>query len=317
MFGINGFERFRLLLFAAASLLLSAGCVTTNLPPISVQGAAYEPLEDELGLWETSREQESLMLDQVEIYQDPALDRYLEQLIARLESPGMAANREVRFRVTVLDDPTLHAFAYPHGSIYVHSGLLAEADYEDQIAAILAHEMTHVENRHMLRHDRARWNRMVPIAVVSFGVALALAIDELDAEEDCDYEEAALIDELSEDVLDFGFALASRVSARGFGRRLEREADKGMLDKLRANGYHLGVVTEFYDRLDNLADIEGQEVLAHALGSDIAQRLRKLAESGESTSSTSATVEPLLTPPELARLLRGLSADGDDGDESN
>ncbi len=297
-------------LLATASLLLTTGCVTTNLAPISVQGAAYQPLPDELDLWQASREEESLMLDQVKVYEDPALQHYLDQLVARLEPSGMAANREVRFAVTVLDDPTLHAFAYPHGSIYIHSGLLAQTDWEDQIAAILAHEMTHVENRHMARHERARWNRMVPIGAITLGVSLALAADEVDARSECDYEEAELLAEMADDVFDLGFELASRVSARGFGRRLEREADEGMLDKLRANGYDVGVVTEFYDRLNGLEDLGKRQVLAHGLGPDVAGRLRALVKATDPADSASASGTPLLAPPDLARLLRGLGRDG-------
>ena len=295
------------LLLAATSLLLATGCVSTNLTPISAIGAAYEPLSDELGLWEASREEERLMLSQAQVYHDPALMRYLEQLVGRLESPGMAANGEVRLRVTVLDDPTFNAFAYPHGSIYVHSGLLARADTEDQIAAILAHEITHVENRHMVRHERARWNRAMPIAVLTMAASLAIAIDEVDAWDEDDCEEAVLLEETSNDVLDFGFGLALRVAARGYGRRLEREADEGMFEKLRANGYDIANVLAFYDGLNGLADRgDSPEILAHGLGPDVAERVRAVVKSASPTNSGTTDVPPLLAPQELARLLRDL-----------
>ena len=293
--------RTRSLLLLAVTSLLMTGCVSTQLEPISVQGAAYQPLPDEIDLWQAAREEESLMLGQVEVYDDPALERYLDQLITRLQPSGMAANREVRFRVTVLDDPTVHAFAYPHGSIYIHSGLLAETDWEDQIAAVLAHEMTHVENRHMARHERARWNHMAPIGVLSIGFALALAADEIDALEAGNCEEAALLEEMEDDVLNFGFKLASRVSASGYGRRLEREADAGMLDKLRANGYNVDVVLAFYDRIAGLED--SRRPLAHSLGSDMTRRLRALAKSTGPLDTSTAGGQPIATPSDLAHLL--------------
>ena len=298
------------LLLAAAVLLPTTGCVSTNLTPISVQGAAYRPLPDELDLWQAAREEESLMLSQAEVYQDPALERYLERLVARLEPAGMAANREVRFRVTVLDDPTFNAFAYPHGSIYVHSGLLAQADVEDHVAAILAHEMTHVENRHMARHERALWNRRMPIEALAMGISFALTVDEADALEAFDYEEAELLAEMSDDVFNFGLELAGRVAARGYGRRLEREADQGMLGKLRANGYDVAEVMAFYDRLRDLAGPgDHRQALAHGLVADAAQRLRALAKSPSATGPA-AGGQPLLAPAGLARLLHGLARDG-------
>lgn len=303
-------SRLPMLLFTAVLLPLATGCVSTNLTPISAQGAAFQPLPDELDLWQAAREEESLMLSEVEIYDDPALERYLEQLVARLESAGMAANREVGFRVTILDDPTFNAFAFPHGSIYVHSGLLAQADAEDHVAAILAHEMTHVENRHMARHERAKFNRRIPIEALAMGISLALTIEEADALEECDYEEAELLAEMSDDVFDFGLELAQRVSARGYGRRLEREADEGMLGKLRANGYDVAEVMAFYDRLQDLAGPgDPRQALAHGLSPDAARRLRALAKS-PSSIEPAAGGQPLLTPAELARLLRGLERDG-------
>ncbi len=298
------------LTLAATILLLSTGCVSTNLPPISAKGAAFKPLPDEVDLWQAAREEESQMLAEVEVYHDPDLNRYLEQLVARLESPGMAANRELRFQVTVLDDPGFNAFAYPHGSIYVHTGLLAQTDYEDHIAAILAHEMTHVENRHMARHERARWNRAMPIEVLAMGVSLALSLDADDAIEDCDFEEAEILEEMSDDVFFFGLELAQRVSAKGYGRRLEREADEGMLEKLRANGYHVPEVMAFYDRLNGLANLgDSRPVLAHGLGSDVAQRLAELTTPASLEAEADPGHQPLLPPPELARLLHGVVRD--------
>jgi len=47
-----------------------------------------------------------------------------------------------------LRDPEPNAFALPNGSIYVTTGLLALLDNESQLAAIIAHELTHVMRRH-------------------------------------------------------------------------------------------------------------------------------------------------------------------------
>ncbi|MEM7357068.1 MAG: M48 family metalloprotease [Acidobacteriota bacterium] len=296
------------ILLAMISLLATTGCVSTNLAPISVHGAAYEPLPDEIELWQATREEEDLLLHQVVVYDDPALQDYLDQLVARLESPGMAANREVRCHVTVLDDPTLHAFAFPHGAIYIHSGLLAQAQTEDHVAAILAHEMVHIENRHRARHERARWNRMLPIGVLTLGAALALVDGEADYAEDCIDDEADIPDELADEVFEFGLKLATRVSARGYGRRLEREADEGMVAKLRATGYDITRVVAFYDRLQGLTDLDRQPPsLAHGLGSDMARRWQALKKL--ELPAAAASTEPILDPPALDRLVRRMRGD--------
>ena len=113
--------------------------------------------------------------------------------MARLNPPGMAANRDVRYRVRVIEDPTLNAFAYPHGSIYIHTGLLARMESEDELATVLGHEMTHVENRHMLRYQRSAHNKEVGITVAAMTAAVVLAVAEGDALSDGDWGKAAVL----------------------------------------------------------------------------------------------------------------------------
>ncbi|HMB55202.1 MAG TPA: hypothetical protein VKU40_17925, partial [Thermoanaerobaculia bacterium] len=108
---------------ALAALLFATGCVSTNLPPVA--GAEFKPTRDEVVLWQEARVEERALLGEIVVYDDPLLVDYLEGLVAELTPPAMAANRHVSYRVTVIEDPTLNAFAYPHGALFVHSGLLA------------------------------------------------------------------------------------------------------------------------------------------------------------------------------------------------
>ncbi|MEQ1662627.1 MAG: M48 family metallopeptidase [Thiobacillus sp.] len=52
----------------------------------------------------------------------------------------------------VVDDDSVNAFALPGGSIVVNAGLLRVAASADELAAVLAHEVQHVERRHALRN---------------------------------------------------------------------------------------------------------------------------------------------------------------------
>ena len=157
-----------------AALALSTACVTTRLPPISNAGSQFRPLEDELKLWELSRDEEKKLRDNVILYQDPLLEEYLEEVTAWLNPAEMAANPEIGYRVRVIEDPTLNAFTYSHGSIYVHTGLLARMENEDQLATVLGHEMTHVENRHMLRHRRSARNKQIGFGIGAVAAAVVL-----------------------------------------------------------------------------------------------------------------------------------------------
>ncbi len=55
------------------------------------------------------------------------------------------------FEVTVIDQPMVNAFALPGGKIVVTTGLLQQADSPEEVAGVLAHEISHVTERHCLR----------------------------------------------------------------------------------------------------------------------------------------------------------------------
>jgi len=48
----------------------------------------------------------------------------------------------------VVDSPEVNAFALPGGPVYVNTGIIELCDSEDQLASVLAHEMSHVAARH-------------------------------------------------------------------------------------------------------------------------------------------------------------------------
>jgi predicted Zn-dependent protease len=233
----------------ATLLLFTVSCVSTQLPPISSQGSGFKPLRDEAALWDRSREEEETLLENVRLYEDPLLDSYLEEVVARLNPPGMASNGAIRYKVRVIEDPTLNAFAYPHGSIYVHTGLLARMESEDELATALAHEMTHVENRHMLRYQRSALNKQIGLSIAAVAAAVVLADAEGDALSAGDWGKAAAIDMFGELAISLGLQLAFMASVNGYGRGLEWEADEGGFGKMAAAGYDLGQAPRLYEAL--------------------------------------------------------------------
>jgi predicted Zn-dependent protease len=231
------------------AVLAMTACVTTQLPPISASGAGFKPLPDEQSLWEQSREEEEQLLEKASLYEDPLLESYLQGVVVRLTPRGMADNPEVHYRVRVIEDPTLNAFAYPHGAIYVHTGLLARLENEDQLATVLGHEMTHVEGRHMLRYQRAAHNKAVGWTIASVAASVAVAVAEGDAAEHGHWGDAAAIDVFGNLLADLGLQLAYLASVNGYGRGLETEADNGGFAKMAVAGYELNEAPKVYETL--------------------------------------------------------------------
>jgi predicted Zn-dependent protease len=230
-------------------LVFGAACVSTKLPPISSSGADSQPLKDERKLWQLSRDEEAKLRDNTDLYEDPLLEDYLEDLVAWLNSPGMAANPELGYTVSVVENPTLNAFAFPHGSLYVHTGLLARMENEDQLATVLGHEMTHVENRHMLRHRRSARNKQIGFGIGAVAAAVVLAGEEGRAYDEGKYGKGARIDVLGDVLVGLGLQLAFIAAINGYGRDLEHEADQGGFAKLAAAGYDIDEAPAVYRAL--------------------------------------------------------------------
>jgi len=76
---------------------------------------------------------------------DDAGERALQAMTARLKA---ADPSDYEFKVRVLDIPVANAFAAPGGYIVIFDGLLDLAESPDEVAGVLAHEMTHVTHRH-------------------------------------------------------------------------------------------------------------------------------------------------------------------------
>lgn len=77
---------------------------------------------------------------------DPAAQRELNQLVARL-----AGARRGEFNASVVENNAVNAFAAPGGFIVIHSALIDKAESADEVAGVLAHEMSHVIERHSMR----------------------------------------------------------------------------------------------------------------------------------------------------------------------
>ncbi|GGE51809.1 metalloprotease [Agaricicola taiwanensis] len=93
-------------------------------------------------------------------YQDPALDELLAGVAKKLAA--QSARPDIGYRVTVLNTPSINAFALPSGDLYITRGVVALANDTSEVAAVLAHEMAHVAARHAFeRADRERQAQLV------------------------------------------------------------------------------------------------------------------------------------------------------------
>jgi len=105
---------------------------------------------------------------------DPLLTEYVQSLGRRLAAGNSAGGS---FTFFLIDDQTINAFAGPAGHIGVNTGLILTTETESELAAVLAHEIAHVTQKHLLRQFEAASRLSIPqAAVLLAAVALGAAL---------------------------------------------------------------------------------------------------------------------------------------------
>lgn len=151
-----------------ATLLLLSGCksVLTSGEQPSISGVApanlseIDAVEREIG----RKEHPKIVKAYGGVYSNPRLEVMVAKLVGRLVAASSEPNRP--YRVTILNSPTVNAFALPGGYLYVTRGLIALANDKSELAAVLAHEMAHVTARHALARAQARQNSKLTAKVM-------------------------------------------------------------------------------------------------------------------------------------------------------
>ena len=89
------------------------------------------------------------MLKQYRVYDDPALQQYVQSVGDKVAK--LSHRNNLFYRFTLLDSTQVNAFALPGGYIYITRGLLVYLNSEAELAAVLGHELGHVTARHSVR----------------------------------------------------------------------------------------------------------------------------------------------------------------------
>ena len=84
---------------------------------------------------------------------DPLSTAYLQNLADKLQAKTTDQYQDIT--VFIVDDPLINAFAGPGGYIGIHTGLILAARTEGELASVMAHEIAHVTQRHLVRSFKA------------------------------------------------------------------------------------------------------------------------------------------------------------------
>lgn len=134
-------------LLAACVALGLASCATTTSPTGRTQyvGAVSQQQLDQMGAQAFTE-----MKAQKALTTDSRQRAYLKCVVDAIVRELPAAQRSVGWESAVFTDPNPNAFALPGGKMGVYTGIFTVAKNQDQLAAVVAHEIGHVVSNH---HD--------------------------------------------------------------------------------------------------------------------------------------------------------------------
>ena len=210
-----------------------------DLPDIGSPAEATISLDDEFRI--------GLMImrglrDGEQVLEDPEVAQYIDAVGHRLSSGAAEANR--RFTFFVLKDTSINAAAWPGGFIGVNAGLVLASQSESELAGVMAHEISHVTQRHIARSLLAQSkNSLVSTAALLAAILLGAMAGNSDA---------AIA----------GIAAAQTLSLQQqmtFSRANEIEADRVGIAVLASAGFDPNGMPAFFDTMGRRAGgIESQ-----------------------------------------------------------
>jgi predicted Zn-dependent protease len=133
----------------------------------------YTPLgrADEQGLWMEMAEYENKVKLSALLVTDAALNEYVQDVLC-----NVAGDYCPDLRIYVLRNPFFNASMTAHGMVQVWTGLLLRVDSEDELAAILGHELAHYTQLHSLERLRQISNIASASLLLDMGLAVFAGI---------------------------------------------------------------------------------------------------------------------------------------------
>ena len=172
------------------------------------------------------------------LYEHEELDR-LQNMVEKILNNWPESIKGYNYRIQIIRDESLNAFAIGGGNLYIHSGLLKAIETDIELESLLAHEIAHIEKRHTLRQfyvSEKEKNKiafqalLVGVTVVALGGTF----------EDTN---------IAVNVFTAISGYAAELVKSGFSRELEQEADILAQIYLSENNYDKSNMISLFDKM--------------------------------------------------------------------
>lgn len=199
------------------------------------------------------------------ILDDPQWQSYLNEVGQRIVR--VCDRKDLEFHFKVIESDQVNAFAAPGGFIYFYTGLLAEMDNEAELAAVMAHEISHVVARHSVKRIQK-----------AMGVALVW--------------ELAMGDSQSGKALETAAGLGMGLLFAGYSRSAEREADRFGIAYMAKAGYDPNGSIGMFETLARLGGRQSQNFFEN-LSSSHPETNERISKAKAQISSMGVINSPL------------------------
>jgi predicted Zn-dependent protease len=191
---------------------------------------------------------------------DEAAVRRVNDIGSRVAKASGGADIEFTFRV--VNDPTINAYAAAGGFVYVNTGLLDILQSEDELAALLGHEIAHVNRSHQIRsihsthHKRQLVHAMGSAVGAGFGAAISMGLPQASSLPGMVANQVA--EQKAGEVVGAGVSFVSNATlvamVKGYSRGQELEADRLAVQYAAKAGYDPGALANVFKRLTSIRD---------------------------------------------------------------
>ncbi len=188
----------------------------------------------------------NIIEQQFKVIDSTEYDEGLDSIVAILHRQ-MESSKQKEYKVKVLGNSEINAFATLGGRIYFFKGMLEMAERPEEIAAVMAHEMGHIEHDHVIRR-----------LISEFGITVLLGISTGDT---------LLIKEV-----------IKMLSKSAFSRKQEREADDFALNLLHDSGISPRNLGTLFRKLQEAYDSNIPNVTIISSHPSVEERIKKSFE---------------------------------------
>lgn len=234
------------------------------------------------------------------VLDDALLNDYITGLGYRLVANS--DHPKLRFTFFIMNEAQINAFAMPGGFVAANAGLITAMSREDELAGVLAHEISHVEQQHILRAFEDARKMSIPIMLAMLGV---LAVS------------AGRNDDAAPAALAAGTSLMQQRQIN-FTRSEEAEADRFGIQILARAGFDPNAMASAFQALQRVMRVNGIDIPEFLL--DHPLDTKRIAEARERASQLGCpTTRPVPQAPAVKRdgpLNLALPADRTDADSS-